>query len=150
MDEVLEAILSEAWELPETPIEDALFGRSDEIWALRHALSEGVKSAGPLIVFDLGFTRDKVIAFRSEITGKLAADFPMMEICDFGHLDDGGLHFNLVKTDGPVDTPFEQALRDYVVEQMNSLMRANSAWPGTPPAKPHRMRSRSCAQGSRC
>jgi FAD/FMN-containing dehydrogenase len=116
LDTVLEAVLTEAWELHEAPIEDALFGRPGEIWALRHALSEGVKSAGPLIAFDLGFTRDKVIAFRAEMTRKLAQDFPMMEICDFGHLGDGGLHFNLVKTDGPVDATFEQALRDYVVD----------------------------------
>ncbi len=117
LDEVLEAVLSEAWELPEAPIEDALFGRPQEIWARRHALSEGVKSAGPLIAFDLGFTRDKVIAFRAAMTRKLAADFPMMEICDFGHLGDGGLHFNLVKTDGPVERAFEQKLRDYVVDE---------------------------------
>ena len=117
LDTVLEAVLSEAWGTAEAPIKDALFGRLEEIWALRHALSEGVKSAGPLIAFDLGFTRDKVIAFRAEKTRKLAQNFPMMEICDFGHLGDGGLHFNLVKTDGPVDATFEQALRDYVVDQ---------------------------------
>ena len=116
LDNVLEAVLSEAWQLPETPIEDALFGRPEEIWALRHALSEGVKSAGPLVAFDLGFTRDKVIAFRAEMTRKLAKDFPMMEVCDFGHLGDGGLHFNLVKTDGPVDPKFEMRLRDIVVD----------------------------------
>lgn len=115
LDRVLEAVLSEAWELSETPIEDALFGRPEEIWALRHALSEGVKSAGPLVALDLGFTRDKVIAFRGEMTLKLTKDFPMIEVCDFGHLGDGGLHFNLVKTDGPVDPEFEMRLRDFVV-----------------------------------
>lgn len=117
LDEVLEAVLAEAWELPDAPIADALFGRPEEIWALRHALSEGVKAAGPLIAFDLGFTRDKVIAFRAEVTTKIGVDFPMIEVCDFGHLGDGGLHFNLVKTDGPVNAGFEQKLRDYVVEQ---------------------------------
>lgn len=75
-----------------------------------------MKAAGPLVAFDLGFTRDKVIAFRTEMTRKLAEDFAMMEVCDFGHLGDGGLHFNLVKTDGAVDGTFEQELRDYVVD----------------------------------
>lgn len=115
LDEVLETVLSEAWNLPSYPVADALFGRPDEIWTLRHALSEGVKSAGPLVAFDLGFTRDKVIAFRQRMTAKLAQEFPMMEVCDFGHLGDGGLHFNLVKTDGAVDPTFERCLRDYVV-----------------------------------
>ena len=115
LDEVLEAVLAEAWHLTEAAIADALFGRPEEIWSLRHALSEGVKSAGPLIAFDLGFTRDKVIAFRTEMTQRLAKDFPMIEVCDFGHLGDGGLHFNLVKTDGPIAPGFERILRDYVV-----------------------------------
>ncbi len=118
LEEVLEAVLAEAWERPEAPIADALFGRPEEIWALRHALSEGVKSAGPLIAFDLGFTRDKVIAFRADMARKLAQDFPMIEVCDFGHLGDGGLHFNLIKTDGPNEPGFERALRDYVVKQV--------------------------------
>lgn len=115
LNDVLEAVLAEAWELADEPITDALFGRPEEIWALRHALSEGVKSAGPLVAFDLGFTRDKVIEFRIEMTRKLAKDFPMIEVCDFGHLGDGGLHFNLIKTDGPADSEFEMRLRDFVV-----------------------------------
>jgi FAD/FMN-containing dehydrogenase len=116
LEDVLEAVLSEAWGLPEAPVADALFGRPEEIWALRHALSEGVKAAGPLIAFDLGFTRDKVIGFRAEATARLATDYPMMQVCDFGHLGDGGLHFNLVKTDGPPDAEFEANLRSYVVD----------------------------------
>ncbi|MEP2639994.1 FAD-binding oxidoreductase [Roseobacter sp.] len=115
LDEVLQSVLAEAWELQGAPIQDALFGRPEEIWALRHALSEGVKSAGPLIAFDLGFTRDKVIAFRGAMAPRLAAKFPHIEICDFGHLGDGGLHFNLVKTDGPNTPAFETELRDFVV-----------------------------------
>lgn len=115
LDEVLEAVLAEAWGLPTAPIADALFGRPEEIWALRHALSEGVKSAGPLIAFDLGFTRDQVIAFRTVMAEALPQRFPHIEICDFGHLGDGGLHFNLVKTNGPLGTDFERAIRDWVI-----------------------------------
>ncbi|SMY09811.1 FAD-binding oxidoreductase [Flavimaricola marinus] len=117
LDEVLQAAFAEAWDLPGAPVEDALFGRAEEIWALRHALSEGVRTAGPLIAFDLGFTRDKVIAFREQMHRTLPARYPMMEICDFGHLGDGGLHFNLIKTDGPAQPSFEEGLRDWVVEQ---------------------------------
>ncbi|MGS4919289.1 MULTISPECIES: FAD-binding oxidoreductase [Mameliella] len=117
LQDVLEAVLAEAWDLADAPVADAFFGRPQEIWALRHALSEGVKAAGPLIAFDLGFTRDKVIAFRTAMTGLLAQNFPMVEICDFGHLGDGGLHFNLVKRDGPLDDEFERSLRDCVMDQ---------------------------------
>lgn len=117
LDEVLQAILAEAWELEQAPIKDAYFGRPEEIWALRHAISEGVKSAGPLIAFDLGFTRDNVIAFRSAMLAELPKAFGNIEICDFGHLGDGGLHFNLIKTDGPTTPEFETVLRDWVVKR---------------------------------
>tara|TARA_R100000935_G_scaffold1892_2_gene5681 strand:+ start:2835 stop:4214 length:1380 start_codon:yes stop_codon:yes gene_type:complete len=115
IDDVLQTVLMEVWSLENALLKDALFGRAEEIWALRHALSEGVKSAGPLIAFDLGFTRDQVIAFRASMALSLPVEFPKIEICDFGHLGDGGLHFNLVKTDGPLSADYERKLRDWVM-----------------------------------
>jgi len=117
LDDVLQAVLMEIWEQADSPIEDAMFGRPEEIWALRHGLSEGVKSAGPLIAFDLAFTRDQVAHFRQSMQKLLPQVFPNIEICDFGHLGDGGLHFNLIKTDGPCQPGFEQDLRDWVVQR---------------------------------
>lgn len=116
LDEVLQAVLMEAWEMESVPLQDALFGRPEAMWALRHALSEGVKSAGPLIAFDLGFTRDQVIHFRTEMAQTLPVEFPDIEICDFGHLGDGGLHFNLIKKNGPLTLDYELRLRDWVVD----------------------------------
>lgn len=78
-DTPLQAVLAEAWELEGEPIEDALFGRAEEIWAFRAAMAQEL----PLV-------------------------FPQIEICDFGHLGDGGLHFNLVAKDGPRFDPFGQ------------------------------------------
>jgi FAD/FMN-containing dehydrogenase len=117
LDDVLQAVLAEAWGLPDAPIADALFGPPQEIWALRHSISEGVKSAGPLIAFDLGFTRGKVIEFRKVMAAEISDRFPQIRICDFGHLGDGGLHFNLIKTDGKNTPEFEQDLRDYVIRR---------------------------------
>jgi FAD/FMN-containing dehydrogenase len=34
--------------------------------------------------------------FRRAVTEKLAQRFPEAQICDFGHVGDGGVHFNLV------------------------------------------------------
>ncbi len=109
-------VLSEVTEFT-TSAASPLFGRPEEFWALRHALSEGVRAAGPLIAFDLGFTRDQVIAFREAMSTELPKAFPQIEICDFGHLGDGGLHFNLVKTDGQNCAEFEAELRDWVVDR---------------------------------
>jgi FAD/FMN-containing dehydrogenase len=99
-------------------IADARFGRSDDFWALRHALSDGVKAAGRLIAFDLGFRRGDVMRFRAKMRNQLAQDWPMVQICDFGHIGDGGLHFNLVlPKDSPAasDPLAEAALRDLVI-----------------------------------
>ena len=115
LEEVLQAVLSEALESENALIEDAIFGRPEKIWELRHTMSYGVMAAGPLVAFDLGFTREQVIHFRAMMEENMPAKFPEIEICDFGHLGDGGLHFNLIKTDGPLTAEFERNLRDWVV-----------------------------------
>ena len=116
IQDVLQAVLGEALELESAPIEDALFARPEKIWALRHALSSGVRAAGPLIALDLGFTREQVIHFRNAMESLMPTRFPQIQVCDYGHLGDGGLHFNLLKTDGPMTPDFEQEVRDWVVQ----------------------------------
>ncbi len=117
IDDVLQKILMEIWESGDVPISDALFGPPEDSWALRHAVSEGVRKAGKLYAFDLGFRRPDVLRFRTAIRKDLAEEFPTIKICDFGHVGDGGLHFNLV---GPVNghsDAFEAQLRDLVVQK---------------------------------
>ncbi|MGB0848148.1 MAG: FAD-binding protein, partial [Thiolinea sp.] len=119
LQEVLEHILEQAWELHGDSIQDALFGRAEAFWSLRHAISEGVKAAGKLFAFDLGFARQQALAFRSAMMVELPRHFPELEICDFGHIGDGGLHFNLVchQQQLAAQPDYEQKLRDWVMEQ---------------------------------
>ncbi|MEZ5536021.1 MAG: FAD-binding oxidoreductase [Thiolinea sp.] len=119
LDEVLEQVLAEAWESADAPLDDVLLGRPEPLWALRHALSEGVKAAGKLFAFDLGFTRGAAIDFRAAMLNELPQHFPELEICDFGHIGDGGLHFNLVCHDQSIAAQpgYEQSLRDWVMAQ---------------------------------
>ena len=118
LEAVLERTLAEVWERPDAPLADALFGPPEEIWPLRHAVSEGVKHAGHLFAFDLAFRRPDVITFRSVMREKLAEDWPELEVCDFGHVADGGLHFNLVCTDPSrcEADDYEQRLRQTVLD----------------------------------
>jgi FAD/FMN-containing dehydrogenase len=117
--EVLERTLADIWEQADEPLTDALFGPPEELWPLRHALSEGVKHAGRLFAFDLAFARTGVMRFRASMTQRLAADWPELEVCDFGHVGDGGIHFNLVCHDRErcQSEGYEQKLRDAVVQQ---------------------------------
>lgn len=96
LETLLEEVLAEIWEFSGQPLADAFVGRPEEMWALRHALSEGVKSAGRLVAFDISFRRGDVMRFRSHMRTELVRRFPQVELCDFGHVGDGGVHFNLV------------------------------------------------------
>jgi len=117
LSDVLENTLSDVWEQPREPLVDARFGPPEELWPLRHALSEGVKHAGRLFAFDLAFARADVLEFRRSMSTRLAADWPELEVCDFGHVGDGSIHFNLVGHDAErcAEPGYEEALRDAVV-----------------------------------
>ncbi|MFB2551487.1 FAD-binding oxidoreductase [Ensifer soli] len=119
LSDMLEAVLAEIWEQAEAPLADAFVGPPEEMWALRHALSEGVKHKGRLIAFDLSFRRGDVTAFCATLGAEIAEAFPGIAVCDFGHIGDGGVHFNLaVPKDSPLwsDPGFEARLRDRVFE----------------------------------
>lgn len=116
--EALEEVLASIWERDGALMADAMIGPTSEIWALRHALSEGVKHRGRLIAFDLAFRRGDVMRFLSHMRNEMSARFPGVAICDFGHLADGGVHFNLVIDRGDArlaGEEFEATLRQWVV-----------------------------------
>ncbi|MBP2237749.1 FAD/FMN-containing dehydrogenase [Sinorhizobium kostiense] len=134
LDSVLEGVLAEIWETEEAPLADAFIGPPHETWALRHALSEGVKHLGKLIAFDLSFRRGDIMVFCDHMKAEMPAEFPGVTICDFGHIGDGGVHFNLVVArDSPLltDPAFEQRLREWVfavaVEQYGGSFSAEHA-----------------------
>ncbi len=75
---------------------DAALDKDEALWGLRHAVSEGLRERGSVIGFDISLPRRSVWAFREAARDWLAAEFPPAEVSDFGHLGDGGQHFNLV------------------------------------------------------
>lgn len=120
LESVLEGLLASIWERADAPLADAMIGRPEGLWHLRHALSEGVRHAGYVIAFDLAFTRGDLVRFRRTIRPWLREKYPMLQICDFGHIGDGGLHFNLVHPVGNGTRPlpgFVQRLRSELIER---------------------------------
>jgi len=114
LDEVLQQIAGDLLERDDSPLVDALFGPVEKMWALRHALSEGLRASGPVGGLDLSFRRRDLARFRREAVAMLERDFPDHVLCDFGHVADGGVHFNLVRT-GPTDPDRLAALREAVL-----------------------------------
>ncbi|RAS13021.1 FAD-binding oxidoreductase [Ensifer adhaerens] len=134
LDAVLETALAEIWETEEAPLADAFVGPPHEIWALRHALSEGVKHLGKLIAFDVSFRRGDIMAFCDHMKAEMPSKFPDVTVCDFGHIGDGGVHFNLVvpkNSDLLKDETFEPRLREWVfavaVEEYHGSFSAEHA-----------------------
>ncbi len=97
LDTLLETVVTQLAERPSSPLADVRFGPPGRFWALRHSLSEGLRASGPVVGFDLSFRRSEVMNFRRVAAGRLAERFPEYELCDFGHIADGGVHFNLVQ-----------------------------------------------------
>jgi FAD/FMN-containing dehydrogenase len=75
---------------------DAVLGADADCWHLRHHISEGLRRQGKVIGFDVSLPRSRFMAFRAAGIAWLASQFPAAVVADFGHLGDGGLHFNLV------------------------------------------------------
>lgn len=114
LEDLLQRMLMSAFEAEEGLIADALFGDVDQIWQLRHGLSEGIRELGTVIGFDLSFRRNEVFRFRARASAEIARNFPDFRICDFGHVGDGGVHFNVVIPRGKVDPGDQAALVELV------------------------------------
>ncbi|MES2978960.1 MAG: FAD-binding oxidoreductase [Pseudomonadota bacterium] len=77
-------------------LNDAIIGRADDLWALRHSLSEGTRRLGKLVALDISLPLKSTFVFREEALAILGERYPDAILCDYGHIGDGGLHFNLV------------------------------------------------------
>jgi FAD/FMN-containing dehydrogenase len=93
-------------------VEDALVVPPPVAWALRHAISDSLKMEGEVIGLDIGLPLAALPAFHAKAAAMLAADFPWLKLCDFGHCGDGGVHFNLVWPSGTGPAHRESARDD--------------------------------------
>ncbi len=75
---------------------DVLLGHAEDFWAIRHQVSECLRSEGMVLGLDLSVPRSKLAALTDAIAARLSISDPDVRICDFGHWADGGTHLNLV------------------------------------------------------
>lgn len=114
---------------------DAVLDADESVWALRHGISEGLREQGKVIGFDLSLPRRHFMRFRELAAAWLAREFPQALVADFGHLGDGGLHFNLVWPKGltPLDSGHMARLRSGIYALCAELGGSFSAEHGIGP-----------------
>ncbi|MDR0225380.1 MAG: FAD-binding oxidoreductase [Burkholderiaceae bacterium] len=101
----------------EQTIDNAVIGNGHELWHLRHSISEGARALGKPIAFDVSVPRSRIMAFCRAARALVAAEFPFLHVVDFGHIADGGVHFNVIwrhGADQAYDAATVQALRDRI------------------------------------
>ncbi len=105
LESVLETRLGAFLEVAGDAVPDVLVGKADEFWQMRHHISESLRSAGKMLAFDISVPRSRLPAFTADVERLLAADWPMVRLCDYGHWGDGGTHLNLVWSEAAIGKP---------------------------------------------
>ena len=95
-------------------LSNAVLGGGASLWNLRHAISDGARALGQPIAFDVSVPRSQLMAFRRAALDFVADGFAGLTVIDFGHVADGGMHFNVIRphSEPPLDAARTQALRD--------------------------------------
>jgi FAD/FMN-containing dehydrogenase len=108
LDELLESTLGALLEGEGGEgITDIFPGKPAELWDIRHHVSESHRHEGEVLGLDISVPRSSMAAFVDAARELVAAEYPFMRLCDFGHWGDGGVHLNLVwkKEEAPRPTP---------------------------------------------
>jgi FAD/FMN-containing dehydrogenase len=77
-------------------VTDVFPGKPAELWDIRHHVSESLRHEGEVLGLDISVPRSSMAAFIDAARGLLAAEYPFLRLCDFGHWGDGGVHLNVV------------------------------------------------------
>jgi FAD/FMN-containing dehydrogenase len=108
LEELLESTLGALVEDDAAGITDVFPGRPTELWDIRHHVSESLRHEGEVLGLDISVPRSSLAAFIDAARALLAAEYPFVRLCDFGHWGDGGVHLNVVwKADAAPRPPAE-------------------------------------------
>lgn len=75
---------------------NAIVGKPEAFWRLRHSITDAIRGLGKVIAFDLSVPRSRFSRFRTTAKQLIADKYPWLQVYDFGHLGDGGVHLNMV------------------------------------------------------
>jgi FAD/FMN-containing dehydrogenase len=116
------------------PVADAVVVPPGDAWALRHAVTEGLRATGVVVGHDVSVPRHRLPELRSGARAALARAVPRAIVADFGHWGDGGVHCNVVfPPDAPPDGPERARCREVVLGLAVELGGSYSAEHGIGP-----------------
>lgn len=92
---------------------DAVTDQKGRLWSIRHGITEGLAQKGRVIACDIAIRRGDIGKFRRDVEQRIRVIAPELLLHDFGHIGDGGLHFNFVWPHG--------ATRNYDPEVANRV-----------------------------
>ena len=109
-------------------------------WALRHRVSESLRTLGVVLGHDVSVPRSSLMDLRQRAIDAVAALAPEAVMCDFGHAGDGGLHLNvLFPTDvGPPGDTLRAAIRGAIDDLVLAAGGSYSAEHGLGPLNAER------------
>jgi FAD/FMN-containing dehydrogenase len=106
-------------------VQDALIAASGaqvaKLWRMRESLPEAVVSAGGAIPHDISVPVSRIPEFVERADAALAAAYPGIRHCAFGHVGDGNMHYNPVR---PIDwdPPRYRAEREAINRVVHDLV----------------------------
>lgn len=113
LDELLESTLGELCEGEAGEgITDVFPGRPAELWEIRHHISESHRHEGYVLAFDISVPRASLPDFLRAVRELVAADYPFIRVCDYGHWGDGGVHVGLVWDEAAAPRPASELKRE--------------------------------------
>jgi FAD/FMN-containing dehydrogenase len=97
LDDLLESTLGGMCETAAGEgLTDIFPGKPAELWDIRHHVSESHRHEGEVLGFDVSVPRSSLPDLLRGTREMVAAEYPFVRVCDFGHWGDGGVHLNLV------------------------------------------------------
>lgn len=118
LEERLANLLAPLMDGNDAPVLDVAMDRRNGLWAIRHAVPEGLRASGTVVACDIALKRGDVMRFRDDMVARLAQAVPELVPHDFGHIGDGGLHYNCVwpKAAGPADPASVERARTIIFD----------------------------------
>jgi FAD/FMN-containing dehydrogenase len=77
-------------------VHDAVEMPTADAWAVRHAVTDGLRTMGTVLGHDVAVPRRRILEVRNQARSRVAELTPRARLCEFGHVGDGGLHLSVV------------------------------------------------------